>query len=50
MFPNVNFTIPFLQFIMALEVARNGRPRITGISLAGFDTGCMSRMMKSTGK
>jgi hypothetical protein len=33
MFPNDNFISPFLQLINALEVARNGRPKITGIEL-----------------
>ncbi|KAM7462576.1 hypothetical protein LguiA_030697 [Lonicera macranthoides] len=50
MFPKVNLTIPFLQLMMALDVARNGLPKMTGISLAGFATGCISRTMKSTGK
>ncbi|KAM7502934.1 hypothetical protein LguiB_001838 [Lonicera macranthoides] len=30
-FPKLIFISPFLQLISALAVARNGRPRITGI-------------------
>ena len=33
MFPKDNFISPFLQLINALEVARNGRPKITGNEL-----------------
>jgi hypothetical protein len=33
MFPNDNFISPFLQLINALEVARNGCPKITGNEL-----------------
>jgi hypothetical protein len=33
MFPKDSFTSPFLQLINALEVARNGRPKITGNEL-----------------
>jgi hypothetical protein len=36
------FITPFLQLINALEVARNGRPKITGIKLRG-STGCVSK-------
>jgi len=31
MFPKDNLSIPFLQLIKAFEVARKGRPRMTGI-------------------
>jgi hypothetical protein len=33
MFPKDSFISPFLQLINALEVARNGRPKITGNEL-----------------
>ena len=49
MFPKDNFITPFLQLINALEVARNGRPKITGIELHA-STGCVSNTIKSTGK
>jgi hypothetical protein len=41
MFSNDNSISPFLQLINALEVARNGRPKITGIGLH-VSTGCVS--------
>jgi hypothetical protein len=47
-FPKDNFISPFLQLINALEVARNGRPKITGIELHA-STGCVSKTIKSTG-
>jgi hypothetical protein len=49
MFPNDSFISPFLQLINALEVARNGRPRITGNELHAL-TGCVSQTIKSTGQ
>jgi hypothetical protein len=48
MFPKDNFISPFLQLINALEVARNGHPKITGIELHAL-TGCVSKTTKSTG-
>jgi hypothetical protein len=48
MFPNDSFINPFLQLINALEVARNGRPKITGNELH-VSTGCVSKTTKSTG-
>jgi len=48
MFPNDNFISPFLQLINALEVARNGSPKITGIELHA-SIGCVSKTIKSTG-
>jgi len=48
MFPNDNFINPFLQLINALEVARNGRPKITRIELH-VSTSCASKTIKSTG-
>jgi hypothetical protein len=47
MFPNYSFISPFLQLINALEVARNGRPKIIGIELHA-STGCVSNTIKST--
>jgi hypothetical protein len=47
MFPNDSFITLFLQLINALEVARNGRPKITGIELR-VSTGCVSKTTKST--
>jgi hypothetical protein len=48
MFPKDNFISPFLQLINTLEVARNRRPKITGIELDA-STGCVSKTIKSTG-
>jgi hypothetical protein len=48
MFPNDNFISPFLQLINALEVARNGSPKITGIELHA-SIGCVFKTIKSTG-
>jgi hypothetical protein len=48
MFPNDNFISPFLQLINALEVARNGRPKITGIELHSL-IGYVSKTIKSIG-
>ena len=48
MFPKDNFINPFLQLINALEVARNGRPKITGIELHA-STGYVFKTTKSTG-
>jgi hypothetical protein len=48
MFPKYNFITPFLQLINALEVARNGHPKITGIGLH-VSTGYVSKTTKSTG-
>jgi len=48
MFPNNSFISPFLQLINALEVVRNGRPKIIGNELhASID--CVSKTIKSTG-
>ena len=49
MSPKVNLMDPFLQFIIALVVARNGRPKMTGVWDLGLDIGCVSKIMKSTG-
>jgi ABC-type arginine transport system ATPase subunit len=46
MFPNDSFISPFLQLINALEVARNGRPKIIGNELHA-STGCVSKIIKS---
>jgi hypothetical protein len=48
MFSKDNIITPFLQLINALEVARNGRPKIIGITLH-TSTGCVSKTIKSTG-
>jgi hypothetical protein len=48
MFPNDSFISPFLQLIIALEVARNGRSKIIGIELHA-STNCVSKTIKSTG-
>jgi hypothetical protein len=48
MFPNDSFISPFLQLINALEVARNGRPKVTRIKLHA-STGCVSKTIKFTG-
>jgi hypothetical protein len=47
MFPNDSFISPFLQLINALKVARNGRPKITGIGLH-VSTGYVSKTTKTT--
>jgi len=49
MFSKDNFITSFLQLINALEVAINGRPKITGIELHA-STGFVSKTIKSTGK
>jgi hypothetical protein len=48
MFPKDKFITPFLQLINVLEVARNGRPKITRIKLH-VSTGFVSKTIKSTG-
>jgi len=48
MSPKVNLIDQFLQFIIALAVTRNGRPKMMGVRDLGLDTGCISRTMKST--
>jgi len=48
MFPKDNFISPFPQLINALEVARNERPKITGIKLH-TTTGCVSKTIKFMG-
>jgi ABC-type arginine transport system ATPase subunit len=48
MFPKDSFISPLLQLINALEVARNGRPKITGNKLHA-STGYVSKTIKSTG-
>jgi hypothetical protein len=50
MLPKGNFKTPLLQFIQALEVAKNGRPKITGIEVLECEIGCVSKTIKSTGK
>jgi hypothetical protein len=47
MFPKDSFISPFLQLINALEVARNGLPKITRNELHA-STGCVSKTIKST--
>jgi ABC-type arginine transport system ATPase subunit len=47
MFPKNSFISSFVQLINALEVARNGRPKITGKELHAT-TGCVSKTIKST--
>jgi hypothetical protein len=46
MFLNDSFISPFLQLINALEVVRNGCPKITGNELH-TSTGCISKTIKS---
>jgi hypothetical protein len=46
MFPKDSFINPFLQLINALEVVRNGCPKITGNELHA-STGCVSKTIKS---
>jgi hypothetical protein len=48
MFTNDSFISPFLQLINALEVARNGCPKITGNELHA-STGYVCKTIKSTG-
>jgi len=48
MFPNDSFISPFLQLINALEVVRNGRPKIIGIELHA-STGYVFKTIKSIG-
>jgi len=47
MFPNDSFISPFLQLINALEVARNGRPKITENEVHA-SISCASKTIKST--
>jgi len=47
-FSNDSFNNPFLQLMNALEVARNGHPKITGNELH-TSTGYVSKTIKSTG-
>jgi hypothetical protein len=47
MFPNDSFMSPFLQLINALEVTRNGSPKITRNELHA-STGCVFKTIKST--
>ena len=49
MLPKDKFINPFLQFIKALAVAKNGRPKITEIYLHLLAIGSVSRTIKSTG-
>jgi len=49
MSPKVNLMDPFLQFMIVLAVTRNGHPKMTGVWDLGLDTGCVSKIMKSTG-
>jgi hypothetical protein len=48
MFPKHNFISLFLQLINALEVVRNGHPKITEIELHTA-TDCVSKTIKFTG-
>ena len=48
-FPKVSCMTPFRQFMMALDVAKNGLPSIMGTWLVPSATGSVSRTMKSTG-
>jgi hypothetical protein len=48
MFPKDNFITSFLQLINALEVVRNGYPKITGIELHA-STCYVSKTIKSKG-
>jgi hypothetical protein len=48
MFPNDSFISPFLQLINALEVVRNGRPKIIGIELHA-SSGYVFKTIKSIG-
>jgi hypothetical protein len=50
MFPKVISISPVLQFMQVLVIAKKGHPRMTGISLAGYGTGSVSRTMKHIGK
>ena len=45
----LNLIDPFLQLIIALAIARNGRPKITGVCGLGLDTSCVLRLIKSMG-
>ena len=47
--PKVSCMSPFLQLMIAFEVARNGLPRMIGTDLAFFTVGSVSRTTKSTG-
>jgi len=38
----------FLQFIIVLAVARNEHLKVTRVWDLGFETGCVSSMIKST--
>ena len=44
----VEFSMCYLQLMMALVMTRKGHPRVTGVCNLGFDTGWVSRTMKST--
>ena len=48
--PKDNFISLFLQLMRALDVARNGRPKITGIWPLGLATGSVSKIIKYIGK
>ena len=50
MLPKVGFMSPFLQFIKALAVAKNGHPRMIGILEFAYTTNCVSKVRKSTGQ
>ena len=49
MFLKVSCITPFRQLITALEVAKNGLPRMIGTSLAAIAPGYVSSTTKSTG-
>ena len=49
MFPKMSCMTPFLQLIIALEVAKNGLPRMIGTELALAAAGFVSSTKKSTG-
>ena len=48
MFPNVSYITPFRKLIIALEVAKNGLPRMMGIKLAPTAISSVSSTTKST--
>ena len=50
MLPKDNFKTPLPQFIKALEVAKNGCPKIIGIEVPTCEIGFVSKTIKSIGK
>ena len=49
MLPNVSYINPFRQLMIALEVAKNGLPRIISTLLGPLAIGSVSSTTKSTG-